>query len=825
MKRILIATVVATTSLLPFSAGAEDSGSAAGNAAAEQKPEPVQAKNLEAGDVAAAQNPELGCDSEFGISKAPPRFAWEPIPEASANAAGEQKPEAASTNEFEIGAAAPEQKAPPICTNEIDAGVGGGLLRGQYYKFGRFTGIVDPVFGIGGVTIRGRDPWDSGGTHYWDIEGSDLGLDDRSASINYGQQGSWGIKLYYDGIPNFNSQSFQSIFNKDGTLGSGIAPGSVNNARTLTNKLQNYDVSTQRDIFGGNANYQSGDWSFTAGARHEHKDGLKEDSFLFGSSPVSPSTSNVSSGALMYFPEAVDYDTDRYDATMAYNGADLQVQFGNTFSNFTDNVNAYNVKNPFALTTGYGAGFNPANLSANISAPPSNLADQIKFQLAFNLAPKTRLNVNLGTGVQMQNEAFPPETGNPYATGSFIPRSSFNGLIIPTLGNVALTSEPLPKLNVRASYTIDDRDNLSPRNNYVFNLGDVAAASSQFNLPYSFMHQTAKLEAGYRVLPETKVTLGYTFDDTHRSYADTGDVTENTFLAKVRSAFDDGLSGSLGYSHAIRVASNYNEASPWGYFLPNGSGTSVDFAGLFKYFEASRNRDEVKGTLDAELQRGLMGTLVLKFDNDDYPDSTLGMRSNTNFSIGPDLSYQPTKTTTTHFYYTYQRTFYDQNDIYSTSTSCNSNGSTITPTCNGEWHGKTTDQVHTVGFEGEWEAIPSVFKLTATYNFSYGDTAYSVADGGAFALCGGACPGAANASLVTAPLPDVTSMLNSFTLRGEYKLQKNLTLYMGNTFERFVVEDFAYDYGATQYSTGLLSGDLKPSYTVDIVTAGLRYSF
>ena len=96
----------------------------------------------------------------------------------------------------------------------------------------------------------------------------------------------------------------------------------------------------------------------------------------------------------------------------------------------------------------------------------------------------------------------------------------------------------LPKMDVRISYTIDNRDNQSPRNAYAVDTrsntstsanGDCSALTGLcLNLPFSFEHQILSAEAGYRILPQTKVTLNDTFDTTFRSYADASFVTSNT---------------------------------------------------------------------------------------------------------------------------------------------------------------------------------------------------------------------------------------------------------------------------------------------------------
>ncbi|HKO07086.1 MAG TPA: MtrB/PioB family outer membrane beta-barrel protein, partial [Alphaproteobacteria bacterium] len=220
-----------------------------------------------------------------------------------------------------------------------------------------------------------------------------------------------------------------------------------------------------------------------------------------------------------------------------------------------------------------------------------------------------------------------------------------------------------------------------------------------------------------------------------------------------------------------------------------------------------------------EPDHSLSGSFMIKYDNDDYSQSTLGLRSNESISLGPDLTWQATDDLTLHGYYTYQRVFYNQNDVYWTTSTCNANGFLMTAACNGQWNGKTTDQVHTVGFEADWKAIPDKLKIKLSYNLSYGDTAFVISDGGALAL---GAP--ANASLVTAPLPDVVSLLNSLNLRVEYNLRPDITLFAGDTLERLDYQDYAYN-SSTIYSTGLLPGDSKPSYFINVFFMGVRYRF
>ena len=118
-----------------------------------------------------------------------------------------------------------------------------------------------------------------------------------------------------------------------------------------------------------------------------------------------------------------------------------------------------------ATEIGNAVGTAAANLYIPYSLPPSNSAHQVKALVGYNITPTTRLNANFAYGVELQNAAFPIGSGDPVNIQNQ-PRSSFDGRVQTLFGNVALTAQPIPKLDVRLSYTIDDRDNQSPRNGY-----------------------------------------------------------------------------------------------------------------------------------------------------------------------------------------------------------------------------------------------------------------------------------------------------------------------------------------------------------------------
>ena len=762
---------------------------------------------------------------------------------------------AQSDSGFDIGEKPEAAALAPPPTNWVT--IGSQYQSDGSYYLGRFSGAVAPGFyGLGDFHLGQRDAWDSGGTNYWDVQGANLGFWDRSFSARAGQQGTWGLTFSYDGIPYEATNNFHSVWTNNGTTVPGVPPGSISllypatpfvpgvgavnslwlpvPSPTLAARLFNYNIGTRRDVFTGTGKYQWGDWTITGAIRHEHKTGYQANSAEIGgtvalttagtggSRNIPPAASVGVTSGLGYFAMPIDYDTDRYEVLAAYGDEKLQVQLGYTFSNFKDNMTQFNLQNPFNLNPTTTFGTSAANLYIPYSLPPSNSAHQVKALVGYNISPTMRFNANFAYGVELQNDSFPIGSGDPVNI-QHEPSSSFDGLVQTLFGNAALTYQPIPKLDLRLSYSIDNRDNQSPRNGYQVDTRSNTSNNANndcnllgtglcFNAPYSYKHQTITAEASYRILPQTKFLLNDTFEIVNRTFADTSLVTSNKITAKLRSQLFDDVFSSVSYSHQNRTAHNYDNGISQE--LISGTAYEPNPQGFFMFFEASRRHDEVKGTIDASPTNDLTGSLMVKYAKDVYPEGTYGLRNNHNLSVGPDISWQITPSLSAHAYYTYQQIFYDQSSIY------------ISWCYTFPWNAQTTDSVNTFGAKVDWQAIPNVLKFTFDYNLSSGDTAYAFGDS-VFPALGSVATTSPTLvpSLVWKPLPDVKSTLNVVTLRGEYTFRPDMTVLFGYAFERFTYKDFMYFAGATQYANALLPGTVVPNDSVHVIYGALRFRF
>jgi len=599
--------------------------------------------------------------------------------------------------------------AKPVLVNEAGIGVGG--QTGGEGRYGRYDGGPENG-GFGSVWFRmqERATGKEGGTLFFQAEGDGLEvgnsrvLSDPTLSLHFGEQGVWDSRLTYDGIAFREATDYHTLFGSGGDLLNGLTARSINTtasnaagAARVNKYLSGVDVGTRRERIGGEFRFfDIAGWTPSTKIEHEHKEGTKVNSLFFYNPNVFAS-----------IPEPVSYDTDRLTVRTDYATRPLQASFSYIFSSFTNNQASFRAVTPFNAAT------IPGYQASELSLPPSNQEHRVKAQFGVSPVDWTHIAMNLSYGLQFQNEAY---TARLYERAPKITDANYDGLIKTLYGNVALTSRPWIDWNFRAAYTIDDRDNdstaykqLAP---YRADGTQVLNGSGgvQYNRPYSFRNQRADLEAGYRVLRSTKATLDYSYKVNERDYSVTNRNQQSTAGGRINSTLWDGVTGSLGYSHGIRRATEYKGNDGWASLGRTLTGNNSEDR-LRMYTYAARERDEVKSNLNwdasPELSLGATGRLI----KDEFPDTYFGVTGNKAVSIGPDITYAPVKGVATHIYYTYQNNFTDM-------VVANPQTKNFV-----DWRLRNGDTVHTVGFSTDWQDSDRL-KLEVENNLSYGNTAF-----------------------------------------------------------------------------------------------------
>lgn len=707
-------------------------------------------------------------------------------------------PFAAVAGDFDVDASpAAVTAATPVYDNEVDVGLRGS--RGNTFSFGRYNGQADGsgVTGIGGWVLTNREDPRSGGTRYFSFTGKDIELQntsnylpESSVALRVGDQGAWGVKAYYDAITYTQSTKFQTANDSNGNLVNGLAPpanGSWNLRSDLIAPYMNTDtIATRRDIGGLNLKARLDDWTLTSNVQHEHKDGTMEQSVLFG---VGGPTYNSSANANAYFPQVVDYDTDKFDIKGGYTKARLQSEIGYSLSRFSDNNTSMKVLDPFgptAAATGATLG------SAIYSLPPSNWSHQIKGAAGYDVTPTTRLNATAVVGMELRDDhALVQGMGTTSTAGATNPAPVNEHAAARTIfANLTAAARPLEKVDLRGSYTYDSRQDMRSLERITYAENDTTglAASTAYSLPLSWTKQTVKVDAGYRILPSTKVDLDYSFNDMHRQNAQAIHSTENVVGGGVRSDLADGLNGHVGYDHGVRATNLETQGE-------NGALGITE--NKMAFYEASRTYDSVNADLHYTPTNGVTGGVSATYVHDNYPSMMAGITSDNTITVGPDLDIRFTDSVATHLFYNYER-------IYQ-----NMEGSTGSATASPESVSETTtNSLHTAGAALDWKPSDRL-KIKGTYVFAYGDTAYSYYVSPNF-----------NPNL--GAVPDITTVMHNFSLTGEYEVMPGVSVWTGYSFQHLAIADFQNNWGVTSYSNYLLPGDTNPNYNVHTISAMIK---
>jgi len=724
--------------------------------------------------------------------------------------------------------------------SEIEFGLG--HVSKDSFKFGDYTGLEDEGgYLIGNIDLIGRPDPLSGSARYWSLTGTNLGLTSRNLRLQYGIQGNYKFSFEYDQLPKLRTDSARTVFNGAGgtnlTLPAGWAAITAADAANTTAAtaaraakinpfLQRIDVEHERKNYKlGFSKFLSQTLEIKADFRHETKEGTKITGAVIGNSGGNPRS--------VLIPEPIDYVTNEFEATLAYSTAVAQFQVGYHLSLFNDRNASLMWQNPYAAIGGWAAAAGFPTGQGQLGLPPDNQFHQLSASAGYNLAERTRLTANLALGRMTQDEPFLPYTVNPaLAVTTPLPRASLDGRIDTTVLNLNLTSRPMPKLNLRASYRYDDRDNKTPQAQYVYIGGDsttqvvcptpldtCVSDRVRRNLPISSTQNQLKLAADYAVLPRTKLNVGYDYETIKRTFEEVGKTKEHTYHVGVRRGFSQDISGGLTWAHSKRDGSTYLGNGPYlasyspAFTGPQAAtGTQFDNHPLLRKFTmADRERDKVRFSVNAAPHERVALQFRADFNQDDYKNSILGLTDTRSQSYTLDASVTPQQNVTAYAYYT--RDNYESNQKGRAFTAANKAAEATPLTSTQDWLQTADDRIDTIGLGFKIAGIRGRLDLGAEYTYSHATGKINVITGAAIAPAG-------------QPLPDLVSQVNSLRLYGKYKLRKNATLNLTFVHEKLKTADWAYDNVASSTMPLVIgTGQLAPNYSVNVIGVSLSYRY
>jgi hypothetical protein len=669
--------------------------------------------------------------------------------------------------------------------------VGVGRTSIDSFRFGRYSGLDDDgawPYLSGWVLHRRDDGW------YYEAEGTDLGLDSRDVRLEGGRQGQFSISVEYDETPFREDDTTSTPFRerRDDWLGLPALWTDAPTTREMTSlpfALREVDLETDRERIGMEFSYiPLRKWEITGGYSRETKEGTNDLGATIGFDQT------------VILPVPVDYQTDEYDLAVSYTGDRLQGKLAYHGSLFDDENASVVWRNPYAEPgdfTGFG----------RISTPPDNQLHQVTATLGYDLLDHTRVTGQLAMGRMTQDEEFLPYTINPaIPVGALTVNSLVAGVSGPaarvlqrfarpgaddldatvdtTLAKVAVVSNPMPKLRLKADYTYSDRDNQSNRDLYRYAVTDLGRGDyPRVNRPYSFTQQLARVSAGYKLPLRSDISAGLDYDKTERTYQAVDETRETRAWAKLKVRPHDMVDLTLDYSRGDRDRSDYR----WLYQL-----APLQSPLMRVYHLAAREREEAGVSVSFMPFDFLTLGGSVKLAQDDYDDGLVGLREADSDTYTADLSFVPMEALTTYAYYT--REILESEQVGSQRFWIP------------DWRASHENVTDTVGVGAAWKLMSDKLELSA-------DLAYSVFDGDIDFVLPRSYPG-------------LDSDLTTVRLSARYALRDNLKLGADYRYEDYEESDWSKGrLGVFTLPTVLSLSDNEQEYGGSLFSAYLRYAF
>jgi MtrB/PioB family decaheme-associated outer membrane protein len=702
------------------------------------------------------------------------------------------------------GALAQSVEADDEAVTEGSVTLGAGVVgsNNKSSKLGEYSGITESE----GYAVGDAEIFYQRGSLYMHFLGEDLGLENRSVSLESGTYGKLKFFADWDQLPhelNNNTQtSFKGIGGTNLTLPAGF--GKTGDATTLT--IADPDGEDLRiegrraGNFGFSGKLGLMDVSFSY--MRETKDGIVDIGTVVGTSPGGNSIS---------LPGLLDQTTNEVRGSVAHNGEDSQIQFDFFMSLFDNQAESISWESPYTGTN---------NGTGIMSRAPDNRFIKFSLSGAKNLPYNSRVS-----GIMEYSHSSQDQDLLAFAQGtstSLLPRSSAGAEIHTAHLNINAASRPLPKLGLRARYRHYQTINVTDQSLFLYMRNDsetTQAASTadeaMTNLTYDYIQDRIELGATYDVLKATTLKLDYDFELYNRDYREAQKTMEHSIKAGIRSQYFSFAEVGYNVQLSFKEEDDYDATRVFQATHTQDhidAGTTFDNLLDSKRFDIA-SRDRMKHSAHINFFPSETTTLGLYYNwaQDDYEDTNIGLNFNRNQEVTLDLGFSPNPLTQLHFFYSFEEI---QSEHTGREWGTNVANSETDLTKN--WTGNQVTHAHTAGFGGNYVLIKEKLDLKLDYSFSLSEQDIDF-DTGSNALVTG-----------SVGLPDIQTTQHRLDVTGIYKWSKKLDLGLKYIFGNYRTDDFATDSLApgTAVSTSfvLMTGTV-PDYTAHSTITYATYRF
>ena len=411
---------------------------------------------------------------------------------------------------------------------QVELGVRGVDNNGNDAFFQEYRDLDDGF--IGGLQLDAL----KGGYHL-ELDAKNPGTDDQSFQLKGGEYENFKYKFKYNEMP--HNYTFDAI-----TPYTGLGTHNLTIVGTPadTSTWTKFDYAVDNKDYGGEVEFSfKSPFYVKFEAERRERDGLRPYSFRSGPAEV---------------PEPISHTINNLNLKGGYLGESISASLSGLLSTFDNDQ-----KNFFVGST--------ASIDNNVVLAPDNDYSKIAGDLAWRDLPlDSALAVGLSYAHQ-ENDFSAADLGFTaahLATLTNLNRTTFEGDIDYTNASIALSSQPLDKLDTKVYYRYTERDNKSS----VISYGAVPATASTNNARELLSYDTnsAGIDLGYQLPSKTKLDAGYEYLSTDRStalpaysaattfyrYDNPETTTDDTVYLGLKNSLLDWLTAKIKYTRLDR---------------------------------------------------------------------------------------------------------------------------------------------------------------------------------------------------------------------------------------------------------------------------------
>lgn len=720
------------------------------------------------------------------------------------------------------GLAAPAKDAPawlPVDHGCHSLVLSAALPSADPFRRGTLAGRAQDEGALGLLDLLLCQPLSPESARFWRADVRDAGGPQPSVALALGEAGRWRIEAEGERLSSGVTRVLTPMRGDGGggfALPAGWVPGATTTAmRELLPSLVPVELERRRGQAELRGRAVLGPHlQLDARYRESQQSGLRRFAAVTGN------TGGNARAILLAAP--LDQRTRTADLGLLHAGPRLQLRTALYLSHFDNAIDALSWQTPFAQVAGWAGG--SGSPAVNRAQPaPDNRFQQLSLAAGYALSPSLRLNADVAFGQMRQNQAYLDYSAVPALLAALsvpLPRPDLDGRVDTRLLSLRLAQRSNSALRWDARLRIDDRDNRTPVDEYVYISGDSelqnAAANSarrRFNIAPGYRDSLYALGAGWHPDRRFGIDAELAHQAIERTASARSDSREQRLLLKLRHHASERFNFGLKFGGADREGSTYlgsrdfvESHSPE--YIASVPGAFENLPGLRQYHLADRRRHQVSGFASFAASERSQWNFNLGEVRDDYRASEFGLTDSRIRHLQLDLAQGLTQNL-------WLNAFAGREWLDAAQRGrAFQGGANRLPQANDpnrNWAVEHADTVDSLGLGLAHRAPGSRLRLRTDASLSDAQGALRVATGSA---------------LTSAPLPDTRARLLRIDAGFDYVLREGVELGLHYRLERFDGADFAEDGTAPNtLANVILLGDESPDYRAQAWLLNLRWRF